>query len=456
MRFITNIIHGIRSACGYDFPLIVRLTADECYSYIGQPDKGYDLKEGVKIAKALEALGVDAIDVSSAGYDTFNYWLEPVTFEPGWRKYMAKAIKDAVKIPVIAANLIRSPEQAEQQLEEGTQDMVSLGRPHIADPDWANKAQKGETIRRCICCLNCIESMQTNAYTGGHGECAVNPFVGHEKQELVKNGDGKKVVIAGAGAAGLTAAYILAERGFSVTVLEKSGTPGGQLKLASAPPKKDKIGWFIEDLTAICKKDGVEIVYNTEATAESIKAYEPYAVIVAAGSDPVKPVFGGDYVFEDLRTFDDVLTGKLDVKGKRCVVAGSGLTGLETAEYINEHGGKTVVIDMAPVVAPGTWMQHTDDILPKLKNGGTQFHLGKKLCEIYKDKIIVQDVATGILTEFACDELILALGSAPAGKLFEELKAAGVQNVFNVGDSAKAGRIQNATSTAYKAAISIK
>lgn len=456
MRFITNIIHGIRSACGYDFPLIVRLTADECYSYIGQPDKGYDLKEGVKIAKALEALGVDAIDVSSAGYDTFNYWLEPVTFEPGWRKYMAKAIKDAVKIPVIAANLIRSPEQAEQQLEEGTQDMVSLGRPHIANPDWANKAQKGETIRRCICCLNCIESMQTNAYTGGHGECAVNPFVGHEKQELVKNGDGKKVVIAGAGAAGLTAAYILAERGFSVTVLEKSGTPGGQLKLASAPPKKDKIGWFIEDLTAICKKDGVEIVYNTEATAESIKAYEPYAVIVAAGSDPVKPVFGGDYAFEDLRTFNDVLTGKLDVKGKRCVVAGSGLTGLETAEYINEHGGKTVVIDMAPVVAPGTWMQHTDDILPKLKNGGTQFHLGKKLCEVYKDKIIVQDVATGIFTEFACDELILALGSAPAGKLFEELKAAGVQNVFNVGDSAKAGRIQNATSTAYKAAISIK
>lgn len=455
MRFITNIIHGIRAACGNDFPLIVRLTADECYSYIGQPDKGYDLKEGVRIAKALEKLGVDAIDVSSAGYDTFNYWLEPVTFEPGWRKYMAKAIKDAVKIPVIAANLIRSPEQAEQQLRDGIQDMVSLGRPHIADPDWAGKAERGETIRRCICCLNCIESMQTNAYTGGHGECAVNPFVGNEKKELVKNGGGRKVVIVGAGAAGLTAAYILADRGFSVTVLEKSGTPGGQLKLASAPPKKDKIAWFIEDLVSFCNEKGVEIKYDTEATADTVKAYEPYAVIVAAGSAPLKPVFGGDYKYEDLKTFADVLTGKLDVSGKRCVVAGSGMTGLETAEYINEHGGKTVVIDMASVVAPGTWMQHTDDILPKLEKGGTEFHLGKKLCEIYKDKVIVQDVGTGIFTEYPCDELILALGSAPTNKLYEELKAAGIANVYNVGDSARAGRIQNATSTAYKAAIAI-
>ena len=109
----------------------------------------------------------------------------------------AKPIRFA--LPVIAANLIRSPEQAEEQLQEGIQDFVSLGRPHIADPDWVNKAQKGETIRRCICCLNCIESMQTNAYTGGHGECAVNPFVGNEKKEPVKNGNGRKVVIVGAG-----------------------------------------------------------------------------------------------------------------------------------------------------------------------------------------------------------------------------------------------------------------
>ena len=109
MRFILNIIHGIKMECGKNFPLVVRLTVDECYAMIGQAGKGYTLEEGVRIAKILEENGVDAIDVSSAGYDTFNYWLEPVSFEPGWRKYMAKAVKEAVSIPVLAANLIRSP-----------------------------------------------------------------------------------------------------------------------------------------------------------------------------------------------------------------------------------------------------------------------------------------------------------------------------------------------------------
>ena len=150
-------------------------------------------EEVVKVAKILEACGADAIDVSSAGYDTFNYWLEPVTFDLGWRKYMAKAIKDAVSIPVLAANLIRTPEQAESQLQEGVQDFVCLGRPQIADPHWANKALCGTgTINRCICCLNCIESMQNNAYIGSHGECAVNPFVGHENEPINMDGDGRK------------------------------------------------------------------------------------------------------------------------------------------------------------------------------------------------------------------------------------------------------------------------
>ena len=455
MRFITNIINGIREVCGKDFPLIVRLTVDECYSYIGQPEKGYGLEEGVKIAQYLESLGIDAIDVSSAGYDTFNYWLEPVSFEPGWRKYMAKAVKDAVKIPVIAANLIRSPEQAERQLEEGTQDMVSLGRPHIADPDWANKAKEGKPIRRCICCLNCIESMQNNAYIGGHGECAVNPFVGHEKEKLVKDGDGRKVVVVGAGAAGLTAAYILALRGFSVTVLEKNAAPGGQLILAETPPKKDKIGWFIEDITAMCKENGVEIVYNVEATPETVKAYAPYAVFCAVGSRPLKPFFEGEYRFEDILTFEDVLTEKVKLENKKVAVIGSGMTGLETADFLGEKGCRVTVVEMAPTVAPGTWMQHTDDILPRLKANGTEILTGEKLCELYKDRIVIENVKNGTQQELDVDAVVLALGSFSNTLLCEELKNAGFENVIPVGDAVKVGRIQNATSSGYRAAVAL-
>ena len=454
-RFITNIINGIRRECGKDFPLIVRLTVDECYSYIGQPEKGYGLEEGVKIAQYLESLGIDAIDVSSAGYDTFNYWLEPVSFEPGWRKYMAKAVKDAVKIPVIAANLIRSPEQAERQLEEGTQDMVSLGRPHIADPDWANKAKEGKPIRRCICCLNCIESMQNNAYIGGHGECAVNPFVGHEKEKLVKDGDGRKVVVVGAGAAGLTAAYILALRGFSVTVLEKNAAPGGQLILAETPPKKDKIGWFIEDITAMCKENGVEIVYNVEATPETVKAYAPYAVFCAVGSRPLKPFFDGAYRFEDILTFEDVLTEKVKLENKKVAVIGSGMTGLETADFLGEKGCRVTVVEMAPTVAPGTWMQHTDDILPRLKTNGTEILTGEKLCELYKDRIVIENVKNGTQQELDVDAVVLALGSYSNTALCEALKNAGFENVIPVGDAVKVGRIQNATSSGYRAAVAL-
>ncbi len=454
MRFITNIIQGIKAKCGKDFPLIVRLSVDECYAMIGQEGKGYALDEGIRIAKELEKLGIDAIDVSCAGYDTFNYWLEPVSFDPGWRKYMAKAVKEAVQIPVIAANLIRSPEQAASQIEEGIQDFVSLGRPHIADPEWANKSKENRTIRRCINCLNCFESMENNAYIGGHGECSVNPFVGNEGKALIKNGNGRKVVIVGAGAAGLTAAYILAQRGFSVTVLEKEHSAGGQLKLAAAPPHKAKTGWFIEDLVAICNENGVEIVYNTEATVEKIDEYKPYAVFLAVGSNPVKPAFDGDFTPDELITFSDVLTGRVVLENKKVAVIGSGMTGLETTEYLNDKGCKTIVIEMADTIAPGTWMQHLDDIMPRLKEKGTEIFTKEQLKEIRKDGIVTKNTQTGKLSAFHVDATVLALGSRSNKTLYDEVNSK-YERMYRLGDAYKVGRIQNATSTAYQAAVSL-
>ncbi len=243
MRFLLEIIDNVRKKCGKDYPLIVRLTVDEMYDKIGQSNKGYTLSEGIEMAKILEKKGIDAIDVSSAGYDTFNYWLEPTTFECGWRKNLAAEIKKSVNIPVIAANLIRSPEQAEQQLQEGIQDFVALGRPHIADPHWCNKVleNREDEIKRCVCCLYCFESMMEGAYIGEHGHCSVNPFVGREGEKLPENGNSRRVVIIGAGVAGLTAAELLAKRGFDVTVIEKEKQAGGQINLADKPPHKGKL-----------------------------------------------------------------------------------------------------------------------------------------------------------------------------------------------------------------------
>ncbi|MCM1363512.1 MAG: FAD-dependent oxidoreductase [Faecalibacterium sp.] len=452
MRFIRNILQGIKAECGKDFPVIVRLTADECYAMIGEPGKGYDLSTGIEIAKKLEEYGADAIDVSSAGYDTFNYWLEPVSFEPGWRKYMAKAIKENVSIPVLAANLIRSPEQAEQQINDGIQDFVCLGRPQIADPYWAEKAINGGNIRRCICCLNCIESMQNNAYIGSHGECSVNPFVGHEKEQLKSDGNGRKVVVIGAGPAGLTAANILAQRKFDVTVFEKSGKIGGQLVLASAPPKKDKTAWFIEDIKKDCDNNGVKIVLETEVTEQMIADMKPYAVIVAAGSSPVKPKFSGEYDENSVVTSEDILSGRVQLENKKVALIGSGMTGLETAHLLTENGCKITIIEMADELAPGTWMQHKDDVIPQLEKAGTKFKTQEKLCEIGKGFVKTQNTKTKKFTLINCDCVVLSLGSRPNKNVAEQFAKF---NPIIIGDCNKVGKIADATKAAYNAAMRI-
>ncbi|MBQ8503945.1 MAG: FAD-dependent oxidoreductase [Clostridia bacterium] len=456
MRFILEIIEGIKNECGKDFPVIVRLTVDECYERIGQKGKGYDLAEGVKMAQMLEKAGVDAIDVSSAAYDTFNFWLEPTSFECGWRKHMAAAVKNAVSIPVIAANLIRSPEQAELQLEEGIQDMISLGRPHIADPHWAKKAESGhpEDIKRCICCLYCIESMQNNAYIGDHGYCAVNPFVGNEDYQPEQNGNGRKILVAGSGPAGLTAAELLAKRGFSVTVMEKSDKLGGQVDLAVKPPHKDKLYWCIEDLHTACRKLGVEILLNAEVTKATVEQMKPYALILATGAYAVKPEFIKGHDKKQVYTTTDILNGSVVLRNQRVAVIGSGMTGLETAELLTTTDNKVSVVEMADEIAPGVWMQHVNDIMPRLNEKGTEFYASHKLTEIKDNTIVLQNKKGGIV-ELEADSVVLSLGAKSDNRLFAELKET-TKNLFIIGDGEKVGRIADATRSAFECVKKIR
>jgi 2,4-dienoyl-CoA reductase-like NADH-dependent reductase (Old Yellow Enzyme family)/thioredoxin reductase len=463
LRFIKEIVEGIREECG-DYPIIVRLTIDEFYDKIGKNGKGYTMDEGVKYAKAIEAMGVDAIDVSSAAYDTFNYWLEPTSFDCGWRKYLAAAVKQEVKIPVLAANLIRSAEQAEKQLEEGAQDFVSLGRPHIADPHWAEKVQSGreDEIQRCICCLYCIQSMQDNAYEGGHGGCAVNPAVGNEREfnGIKKDGNGRVVIIVGAGVAGLKAAELLGLRGFKPVVLEQSSQIGGQIQLASKPPKKDKLNWCFEDMRVKAEKNGAKIVLNTAADYEVIKSYKPYAVIIATGAAALMPKsikgVGGANVFSST----DVLSGSKAFKNKKIVVVGSGMTGLETAELLVASKNKVTIVEMAQTLAPGAWFQHVDDIKPKLDEAGTEYILSHKLASIDETGVNLQPVtlkkgvplAAGEERHYDCDAVVLSLGACPVNCLAQELKGK-FEKLFVIGDARKIGRIADATAEAYEVAV---
>lgn len=454
MRFLTEIIDGIRKNCGEDFPIVVRLTVDEMYEKIGQKGKGYTLEEGLKMAKILNDKGIDAIDVSSGAYDTFNYWLEPTTFECGWRKNLAEEVKKVVDIPVIAANLIRSPEQAEKQIEDGIQDFVSLGRPLIADPHWVNKVKNCDEklIKRCVCCLYCFESMMHNAYNYSHGQCSVNPFVGRENAIPKENGNGRKLVIIGAGCAGLTAAELLAKRGFSVTVLEKEKTVGGQLNLASKPPHKEKLDWVCEDLYENVVKLGVTVKFETEATVEYIKSLKPEIVINATGGNAIYPkAFKGDNV----TTVTQILDGTIKLENKNVAVIGSGMTGLETSELLVSQGNKVKIVEMADSIAPGAWFQQVDDAMPVLKKAGTEFYVSHKFVKAEDGKVVLERINDGKKVEVAADFVVLSLGVRPDTVLYDELKNCNDFVTYNIGDSAKIGRIANATESAYQLVNSI-
>ncbi len=460
LRFVTEIITGIKERCGKDYPLMVRLTVDEMYEKVGRAGTGYTLETGLKIAKRLEELGVDAINVTSACYDAYNYWLEPTSFEPGWRKYLAKAVKEVVSIPVVAASVIRTPDQAEAQLEEGCQDFIGSARAFICDPHWVKKTEEGrvDEIRRCIGCLNCIRSFMTNATVGDNGECALNVSIAREKEyfNMPKDGQGRKVIVIGAGVAGLTAAQTLAMRGFDVTVYEKAEKPGGQVITASTCNLKGKLYWSVEDLMTNAAKAGAEIKLGTALTAEEIKAAEPYAVVVATGASPIRPGSIPGLDRENVCVAPEIIMKEKTIKDSSVIVVGSGMTGLETAEILNECGNRVTIIEMADEIAPGTWFQLVDDEFERLNKYETNVLLNTKLVGVEEGKILTEDAKTGRKSELKADYVVLSLGVRPEAGIAKELEELGVKNVYKVGDADKSGTIADACHSAYDTVMLIK
>ena len=460
LRFLEEIVTGIKERCGKDYPLMVRLTVDEMYARIGKPEVGYNLEDGKRIAKRLEELGVDAINVSSAGYDVYNCWLEPTTYEPGWRKYLAKEIKKVVKIPVIAANVIRTPEQAEKQLEEGYQDFIASARTFICDPHWAKKAEEGhpEDIQRCIGCLNCIRSFMTNAGKGLPGECALNMSIGNERAyfNMPNEGFGKKVFVFGAGPAGLTAAKTLAMRGFDVELFDKAEKCGGQVIAASSGVDKERLFWAIEDLLTAAQKEGVKINLGQNLTSRQIMAQNPYAVVVATGGTPVRPGSIPGIDKENVIAAPDILLGKKTIKDKKVVVIGSGMTGLEVTEALCKNHNRVTMVEMANEVAPGAWFQLVDDAMERIKPyEATKFLTGAKLCSVDDKTVTVASVKSGAEKKIKADYVVLAMGVRPEDELAKELTALRYKNIYIAGDARKSGTIADACHSAYEVAMKI-
>lgn len=457
VRIVDEIMADIRKKCGDDFTVITRLNVDDFMDTIGFEGQGITLEEGVKLAKHMEEIGFQAINISCGTYETANYSIEPTGFPAGSRSDMARAVKAAVSIPTICVNMTRSPEDAEKYLEEGLFDFAGLGRPLLADPDFMKKAQedKSEDIRRCICCLWCIESVTLNEVNGKPAECALNPRCCRETdypEHPVADGNGRLVLVAGGGPSGLTAAVTLAKRGFKVKLYEKNDKLGGQLYLATLPPHKERLQWAIDDLATAAKKNGVEIFTKKALTDETVQKLSPYAVFDATGGVAVTPKIKG-YDKKNVSAVEAVLEGKVEMTDKNVVVIGSGMTGLETAEFIAAQDNKVTVVEMADVIAPKTWSQHTEELLPRLRKLGVTFMTGEKVIEIADDGVITENVKSKKTAKTAADNVVMAVGVKPLGS---KLKVPEGVTYIKIGDAAKTGRIANATHTAYKAALEIK
>ncbi|GAF38407.1 2-enoate reductase [Agrilactobacillus composti DSM 18527 = JCM 14202] len=453
-RIVKEIIAGIRQHLGPNFPISVRLTVNEFYDKIGYPGQGITLAEGVKLAKLIEAYGADALNVTIANSDTQVLISEPVSYPLGWRQPLVKAIKAAVKIPVIAVGVIRTPQQAEEILKSGNQDFIGLARPLLADPLWVKKAEANtpQLINRCIGCLVCQESYEAGMLSGEPAICTVNPRAGHETEipiNAVKDGQKRPVVIIGAGPAGLTAARELALRDFEVTILEQSASTGGQVKLAERPPHKEKIAWSYLDLEAQARQAGVKIRLNTAASSELLKSYHPYAVLIATGGSAFKPNIPGatqDFVY----TTTPILQGKVTFHNQKIVVVGSGMTGLETSELLVQQHNQVTIVEMADQIAPGVFAPNVWDVTERLKAGNVRYLTGRKLVAI-NDHTVTLIQQNHVRELLQADAVVLSLGvrhNVPLAKSWAGL----VSKLVVIGDANRIGRIKDAIHAGFKAA----
>ena len=415
---------------------------------------GIDEADAVQFAQWLVEDGVDMFHVAQANH-TGNMadTIPPMGVQPyGFFVKIAGDIKKAVNVPVSAVGRIVDAEMAERVIESGMADMVAMGRPLLADPDWGTKIAAGKAcdIRRCISCnKGCTDAIQNRQFLS----CVLNAENGYENTRSIQPAaQKKKIAVLGGGPAGLEAARVAALRGHDVTLFEKTTTLGGQLNIACVPPRKEEMRRAAQDLIhAVCNA-GVHLCMGQTRTAEQLKDAGFEAVINAVGAHSAAPRIPG---IDSVNVADawKVLAGEQQVYGTVAVIGG-GMVGCETAEYLAARGCKVSVIEMMDKIAAGESSTILPTLLENYKTYGVEQYPSHKVKEFRMDAVVCEN-KDGAEVTIPCDYIVLAMGARSNEFDAAALEAASIP-VYSIGDAAgKAADISNAIRTGYDTACQL-
>ena len=445
MRLPRLILENIRKKTEGTIGVLCRINASD--------DKlgGLSIEDSTAVAVYLsEICGVDALNVSRATHLNDEYMWAPTTLHAGFNADLVSKIKEAVSVPVITVGRYTEPQFAEIMVRQGKADLVAFGRQSIADPTVPNKAREGK-LELMTPCIACLQGCVPNMFQGKPLTCLSNPLVGREA-ELTPATEIKNVLVVGGGVGGMQAAWVAAARGHKVTLVEKTNTLGGQMRLAAYPPGKADLTNLVRNFIAKCEDNGVEIKLNTEVTADLVKEMAPDVAILATGATPlVLPIPGINEV--GVKHAINVLDGK-DACGKKVLVVGGGLVGAETAAFLGEQEHEVTVIEMRDSIAGDVAAEHRKFLMKDFAEYDIQSITSAKVAEFFEDGVDYTLADGTKLSARDFDTVVLAMGSRNYDPLSETVKEL-VKETHVVGDAVRARRALDATVEALDVALTI-
>lgn len=456
LRFAKEVVEEIKKRCGKDFPVTLRFSVKSMIKdwRVGAlpneefEEKGRDTEEGLEAAKLLESFGYDALDTDVGTYDAWWWNHPPMYQEKGLYRTYCKMVKDAVSIPVFCAGRMDNPDMALKAIQDGVCDVIGLGRPLLADPDYCNKLRSGRLgeIRPCI---SCQEGCMGRVAEYSLINCAVNPQAARERvtayEPVLKS---KKVLIAGGGPAGCEAARVLAIRGHAPEIFEKGSRLGGNLLPGGAPDfKEDDIAladWYVREMERL----QVPVHLNTEITKSDILSADFDTLIIATGSAPKVFSLGDD---AHVYTASQVLLKEKDC-GNTTVVAGGGLVGCETALWLARQGKKVTIVEaLDKIMAVNGPLCHANkDMLEALLPFNNIDIITSAKVSSYQNGILNVSTDSGE-KQIACDSVILSVGYKEENTLYHDLEFE-VPEIYLLGDAKKVSNIMYAIWDAFEVA----